>query len=137
MAAKSMAYDHPAYLALVAGPGGEIAAAVSSKTARFVAVTAMQLKSLTASVITAGGTVNAVQVVKQATGGTALTTLALITNIIGTSVGGFTTNVLMTGAGTSLVQGDIVWVEKGSADGVGVYATGVEVVLVPGASLTV
>ncbi len=137
MAAKSMAYDHPAYLALAAGPGGEIAGTASSKTARFVAMTAMQVKSLTASVITAGGTVNAVQLIKQATGGTALTTLALITNIIGTSVGGFTTNVLMTGAGTTLAQGDILWVEKGSADGVGVYATGVECVLVPGASLTV
>ncbi len=137
MATKSMAYDHPAYVVVGVGlPGGEIAAAVSSKTARFVAPTAMNLKSLTASVITAGGTINAVQVVKQATGGTALTTLALITNIIGTSVGGFTTNVLMTGAGTSLVQGDIVWVEKGSADGVGVYATGVECVLVPGATVT-
>ena len=136
MATKSMAYDHPAYLVLAAGPGGEIAAAASSKTARWVAPTAVQVKSLTASVITAGGTVNVVQLVKQATGGTALTTLASLATVIGTSVGGYTTYALMTGAGTSLVQGDILWAEKGSADGVGVYAVGVECVLVPGANLT-
>ena len=137
MATKSMAYDHPAYLAVGVGiPGGEIAAAASSKTARWVAPVAMNVKSLTVSVITAGGTVNIVQLTKQASGGTALTTLASVSNVIGTNVGGYTTNVLMTGAGTSLVQGDILWVEKAATDGVGVYAAGVEMVLVPGASVT-
>ena len=134
MATKNMAYDHAAYLTPVT-VGGEIAAAVSSKSARFAAYTAMTLKSTNISVITAGGTVNVVQVVRQAAGGTALTTLALCTNIIGTNVGGYTTNILTTGT-NAIVQGDIIWAEKGSADGVGVYAIGFEYVLVPGANIT-
>lgn len=135
MATKSMSYDHPAYLVPVTPFGGEIAAAASSKTARFVAYTAMNVKAAVVSVITAGGTVNAVNLVRQATGGTALTTLASISTIIGTSVGGYTTYAMMTG-GTLLAQGDILWAEKGAGDGVGVYAVGVECVLVPGANVT-
>ncbi len=134
MATKSMAYDHPAYLVPVTF-GGEIAAAVSSKTARFACYTAMVIKSFNASVITAGGTVNGINLVRQAVGGTALTTMASIATTIGTNVGGVTANALMTST-VSVVQGDILWAEKGSADGVGVYAIGVEMVLVPGASIT-
>ncbi len=134
MATKNMAYDHAAYITPYVIPG-EIAAAVSSKSARFAAFTAMTLKSTNISVITAGGTVNVVQVVRQAAGGTALTTLALCTNIIGTNVGGYTTNILTTGT-NAIVQGDIIWAEKGSADGVGVYAIGFEYTVVPGSNIT-
>lgn len=134
MATKNMAYDHAAYITPYIMPG-EIAAAVSSKSSRFAAFTAMTLKSTNISVITAGGTVNVVQVIRQAAGGTALTTLALCTNIIGTNVGGYTTNILTTGT-NAIVQGDILWAEKGSADGVGVYAIGFEMVVVPGSSIT-
>lgn len=135
MATNSMAYDHPAYLG-VKLIGGEIAAAASSKTARFAAVTAMTVKSMQCTVITAGGTVVAVDLVRQAAGGTALTTLASVTNVIGTSVGGVTTNVLMTGAGATLSQGDVVWAQKGSGDGVAVFGIGIEAVYIPGASFT-
>ena len=135
MATKSMAYDHPAYLVPIVPFGGEIAATASAKTARLCAYTAMNVKSVVVSVITAGGTVNAIDVVRQATGGTALTTLASISNVIGTSAGGVTTYAMMTG-GTLLAQGDIVWAQKGSGDGVGVYAVGIECVLVPGANVT-
>jgi len=135
MATKSMAYDHPDYLVTKIF-GGEIAATASSKTARFAAVTAMTVKSMQCSVITAGGTVVAVDLVRQAAGGTALTTLASVTNVIGTSVGGVTTNVLMTGAGATLAQGDIVWAQKGSGDGVAVFGIGIEAVIIPGATVT-
>ena len=136
MATKSMAYDHPAYLVPVTF-GGEIAAAASSKTQRFAVYTAMAIKSMQASVITAGGTVNGVNLIRQAAGGTALTTMATIATTIGTNVGGVTINALATHASASaLSQGDILWAEKGSADGVGVYGIGVELVLVPGASIT-
>lgn len=134
MATKSMAYDHAAYITPYVIPG-DIAAAVSSKSARFAAFTAMTLKSLNVSVITAGGTANVVQVVRQAQGGTALTTLASVSNAIGTHVGGVTTNVLTTGT-NAIVQGDIIWAEKGSADGVGVYAVSFEYVVVPGSTIT-
>ena len=136
MATKNMAYDHPTYTTPVIIPG-EIAAAVSSKSARFAAFTALTFKSVNATVITAGGTANVINVVRQAAGGTALTTLASIANVIGTSVGGVTTNALMTSTVGNMVQGDVVWAEKGSADGVGVYGISFEYVVVPGASITV
>ena len=136
MATKSMAYDHPAYLVPFPIPCAEIAAAASSKSGRFCAPYPMTVKSVTATVITAGGTVNAIDLVRQASGGTALTTLASISNIIGTSVGGVTTNALMTGAGATLAQGDVIWAQKGAGDGVGVYGIGIEAVIIPGANVT-
>lgn len=136
MATKSMAYDHPAYLVpqIVTG---EIGATASSKSARFACFTAMALKSTTATVITAGGTVCAIDVIRQAANGTALTTMASITNVIGTSVGGVTTNVLSTHASASaLAQGDILWAQKGAGDGVGVFAIAFELVVLPGSTIT-
>ena len=136
MATKSMAYDAPAYLVPVTW-GGEIGATASAKTARFACYTAMALKSMTVSVITAGGTVNGINLIRQATGGTALTTMATIATTVGTNAGGVTINALMTHASaTALAQGDLIWAEKGSADGVGVYGVGVEAVLIPGANVT-
>ncbi len=135
MATKNMAYDHPAYTVPIVHTG-EIAATASAKTARFAAFTAMTFKSVNATVITAGGTANVINVVRQAAGGTALTTLASISNAIGTAVGGVTTNALMTSAVGNMAQGDVIWAEKGAADGVGVYGISFEFVVVPGASIT-
>ena len=135
MATKSMAYDHPAYLVPVL-VGGEIIATASSKTARFACYTAMTVKSFNATVITAGGTVNGVNLVRQAAGGTALTTMASIATTIGTNVGGVTINALMTSTVGNMAQGDVLWAEKGAADGVGVYGIGIEMVVVPGATVT-
>jgi hypothetical protein len=48
-----------------------------------------------------------------------------------------TINALATHASAgSLAQGDVLWAEKGSADGVGVYAIGIECVPVAGATVT-
>ena len=135
MATKSMAYDHAAYLALQIYQG-EIAAAVSSKSMRFSLPAATILKSFNCTVITAGGTVNGVNLVRQAAGGTALTTMASIATTVGTNAGGVTINALMTSTVGNLSQGDVLWAEKGSADGVGVYGISIETVLVPGASIT-
>lgn len=136
MATKSMAYDHPAYLVPLNMPGGEIAATASSKTARFSVPYAMTVKSMQVTVITAGGTVNAVSLVRQASGGTALTTLASAATAISTSVGGVTTNVLMTGAGATLAAGDVLWAAKGAADATAVFGVGIEAVIIPGADVT-
>lgn len=136
MATKSMAYDHPAYLVPVHFQG-EIAAAVSSKSMRFALNEAMAIKSFNCTVITAGGTVNGVNLVRQAAGGTALTTMASIATTVGTNVGGVSINALATHASAgSLAQGDVLWAEKGSADGVGVYGIGIEMVPVPGTTIT-
>ncbi len=135
MATKNMSYDHAAYKTPVL-VGGEIAAAASSKTQRFAAYTAMAFKSVNVSVITAGGTVNVIDVIRQAAGGTALTTLASVSNVIGTHAGGVTTNVLNSSTVGTLAQGDIIWAAKGSADGTGNYAIGFELALIPGANVT-
>ena len=136
MATKSMAYDHAAYL-VPQSFTGEIAATASSKSARFSAFTAMAVKSFNVSVITAGGTVVAVDLIRQAAGGTALTTMASVSSVIGTHVGGVTTNVLATHASAaSIAQGDILWAQKGSGDGVAVFAIAVEMVVTPGATIT-
>lgn len=136
MATKSMRYDHEAYT-VTHFFSGSIAAAASSATNRFVAPTAVALKSVIATVVTAGGTANTIDLLRQATGGTALTTMATIANVIGTAVGGVTTYAMMTHASaTGLSQGDVIWAAKGSADGTGVYAVTVEYVLTPGANVT-
>ena len=135
MATKSMAYDHPAYLVPIT-VGGEIAATASAKSQRFACFTAMTLKSFQATVITAGGTAVGVSLVRQAAGGTALTTLASLASTFGTGAGGSTSNALMTSTIGNLAAGDVLWCEKGSADGVGVYGVGIELVIVPGANVT-
>jgi len=136
MATKSMAYDHPAYLVPFPISCGEIAATASAKSGRFCAPYAMTVKSFQTTVITAGGTVNAIDLIRLAAGGTALTTLASIATTVGTNVGGVTINSLMTGAGATLAQGDVIWAAKGAGDGVGVYGIGIEAVIIPGSTVT-
>ena len=136
MAVKSMAYDHPQYLVNKLW-GGEIAAAVSSKSARFALNVATIIKSLNVTVVTAGGTVNGINLIRQAAGGTALTTMASVATTVGTNVGGVTINALAThAAALACAQGDVLWAEKGSADGTGVYAVGIEMIPVPGSNVT-
>ncbi len=136
MATKSMAYDSPVYQA-IQNYQGEIAAAASSKSMRFALNSAQAVKSFNVTVITAGGTVNGINLVRQAAGGTALTTMASIASTVGTNVGGVSINALATHASASaLAQGDVLWAEKGSGDGTGVYAVGIECVIVPGANVT-
>lgn len=131
---KGMAYDHPAYLVPQLGGAAEIPATTVSRSNRFAAFTAMTIKSFQATVITAGtGTGNAtVQLEKVASGGTAISTLGIVT--LSTNAAGYTTNVICTGANTCTV-GDVISFLKG-ADATGVFAVGLELVLTPGASLT-
>jgi hypothetical protein len=115
--------------------GAEITATTAFRTARFAAFTAAAIKSFQATVITAGtGTGNAtVQLEKLAAGGTAISTLGIVT--LGTQAAGYTTNVLCTGANTCTAVGDVISWVKG-ADATGVFAVGLEFVITPGASLT-
>ena len=137
MATKSMAYDHTLYKD-VKFNDGEIIATASAKSAKWAAPTNIALKSMQCTVVTVGGTANTIDLVRQAVGGTALTTMASLSNVMGTLAAGSTTNVLMTHASaSSLTQGDILYATKGSADGTGVYAVMVEYVVVPGATVTV
>lgn len=132
---KSMAYDHPAYT--VPGfIGGAAAAGASSAPVRFAAYTALVAKSVTVTPIIAGtGTGNCtVTVTKIAAGGTAITTLAQL--VVGTSVAGLTTNVVLsTSPNSTYGAGDVLVVQNG-ADATSVLAVGIEYVLVPGAAVT-
>jgi hypothetical protein len=131
---KGMAYDHPAYTS-VQTEGAEVPATTASRVGRFAAFTALTMKSITASVITAGtGTGNAtVQLEKVAAGGTAISTLAFV--VMSTNAAGFTTNVLCTGAGITCAAGDVISFLKG-ADATGVFAVAVEFTITPGGSVT-
>ena len=134
MATQSMSYDHPAYTVPI-NLAGQLAATASSGT-RFGSVSPITVKSLQVTVATAGGTANTIQVVRYSTAGT---TTLVSNSAISTSAAGVTTNLTMTAAAASctLVQGDFLLVEKGSADGTGIYAFGIEVTRVPGSSFTV
>lgn len=127
---KSMSYDHPAYRTLV-HMGGANTAGANSVQARFAAVTDMIAKSFTATVITAGtGTGNATLALVKVLG-TATSTLGSVT--MSTSAAGVSTNVLCTAS--SISEGEVVWVQ-GGADATGVWATGIELLVTPGANLT-
>ena len=133
MAKKSMAYDHPAYLARMHF-GGANAAGASAVSGRFAAWAAMTPRALQIGVVTAGtGTGNAtVTMVKIASGGTAITTHSPLVTM-STNAAGYTTNVVCTGG--NIAAGDVVYCQHG-ADATGVFAVGMEFVLVPGADVT-
>ena len=118
------AYDHPAYLARMT-TGGAISG--SGGAVRFAAFASMLVKSYTIKATTAGtsnDTVTAYQL-----SGTTTTTHVLTTYGSAATTG---TNV----AGTfTLAQGDSLSIVKGT-DATGVMAVGVELQLVPRASVT-
>ena len=133
MATMSQRYDHDIYLQRFLVPARNSAGA-SWVAGGFTPFTGMIAKSLTVAVVTAGtGTGNAtVQVNRIASGGTAITTLGSVT--MGTSSAGVSTNITL--GSTTLTQGDIITI-VGGADAAGVYNMGIELTLVPGASITV
>lgn len=136
MAQQGMAYDHPAYR-VPNFVSGQNAAGASATTCRFTAFTAMTARAVQATVVTAGtGTGNAtLNLVKVASGGTAITTLGPLT-VMSTNAAGYTTNVLMTAAAAAAIAaGDVVYVQHG-ADATSVFCVSVELYITQGASLT-
>lgn len=133
MATQSMAYDDPVYRARVYVNGFN-AAGASALYGRFTLVSAMLAKSMQVTVGTAGtGTGNAtVSLARIATGGTAITTLGSV--VMGTSSAGVSTNITL--GNTSLTAGDQLYFING-ADAAGVFVVQAELVLVPGANVTV
>jgi len=125
MATKDMNYDAPEYnVRKIAG------AHISGASGRFAvcAYQAMLVKSIQASVITAGTAADTL--VSYKISGTATTTVALHTNTAATGgLGNFTSTF-------TLAQGDIFQILKGS-DATAVYALGVELHAAPFAVVTV
>ena len=138
MTTKQQAYDHPAYEVPIVISAGETGAASGTSYGKFVAFSAMMLKSVTYTPTvggTAGGTDAAnsnLQLVKIS--GTSTTTVATTTFGSGNALGTYTgTNVSFTV--TTLAQGDIVQVKNGTDTALKAVVT-YELYVVPGANLT-
>ena len=126
MATKSMAYDHPAYLARYTS-GGSIAA---SGNHRFVAFTDMLVKAYNFKPKTAGTIANAITAIKINANGTGTTTHVLTTY---GSAAIASTNILGT---FTLAVGDCLDINNAGTDATIQLACSVEYALVPGAAVT-
>lgn len=128
--AQDMSYDHPAYTVRFA-VGGEsvpsLAANVHSAL-RFAAFTDMLVKSYTIKPMTAGTIANAFHAYK-------LTGTTTSTQVLTTLGSAATTGTNIAGTFT-LAQGDLLTVANQGTDATGVFGIGVELALVPRASVT-
>ena len=127
MATVSMAYDHPAYIARITA-GGSVGV---SGSYRYAAFTTMLLKSVQLAGNIAQATSNTYVVYAMSQGGTSTTTLGTATFTANNMAK--KTNVTST---LTLSQGDSVSVVGGAADATGVIAVGVELEILPGATVT-
>jgi hypothetical protein len=134
MATKSMAYDHPSYLAVVPVALSPGAAGASNQSGRFVAWAAMAIKSVQVITTTSGTSTTHVQrLLIYRGGGTSTETTVLMTlgsAALGTSVGNFAATSTMT-----LAQGDSVALLQGT-DATIVAQASLELVITPGANVT-
>lgn len=128
MATKNMAYDHPAYLAVLpVGLGVNTAGASAILAGRFTAFTNTLVKSVTVAVVTAGTSTSHVLRSLVYQGGTGTSTAVLGTLV---SSGFFNATTTLT-----LTQGDSLAVLTGS-DATEVYQAGAELAIIPGANVT-
>jgi hypothetical protein len=134
MASKSMAYDNPAYQAVLPVALAANAAGASAIGGRFVAWAPMVIKSVSSSVITSGTSTTHVQrLLIFRNGGTSTETSVLFTlgsASLSTGVGNAAATSTMT-----LAQGDIVAGLQGT-DATMVSAFSLEIVILPGANVT-
>lgn len=124
MATKDQNYDSPEYN--VRKVAGGVVTGASGRFA-FSAYQAMLVKSIQASVVTAGTAADAL--ISHKISGTVTTTVILGTNTAGVgNLGNFTSTF-------TLAQGDVLQIQKG-ADATAVYAVGVELQAPPFATVT-
>lgn len=136
MVIKNMAYDHPAYLAVIPQSAGTLTGAAGLST-KFAAFTAMQVKSITLAALVLSTGADIVSVVKVT--GVAGTNTTTTTQIYGThGSGAYLSNLtpLLPASQLSLQQGDTWWVQKG-ADATTTFAATVELAVLPLANVTV
>lgn len=131
MVAKNMAYDHPAYIAVLPMPSASITGAAGVGT-KFAAFTALQVKSVQVASVTAGTSADIINVVKVS--GTTTTTTAYGTMGSAALVGNLTP--LLPAGQVSCLQGDQFWVQK-SGDLTAIFAVTVETAIVPLSNVTV
>lgn len=128
MATKSMAYDHPAYQAIVPYSSVTVAGA-NGVCSKFAAFTAQKIKSVTLGVYVASTAAGSQPLLYTKSGtATATTTLTALTSASTAAINNDVSNV-------ALAQGDQFWVTHGT-DATAVLAVAIETVIVPGATVT-
>ena len=130
MATKSMSYDHPAYLAPVTSSHTSVAGATTNG-ARFAAYTAMIAKSVTLYSLVAGTATTHGYTINKLSG---TTTTSIGVTTLGTATIGTVTNVTL--GSTALAQGDTLLLTS-LADATGTVVAAYELLVTPGASVTV
>lgn len=135
MAKKQMAYDHPAYLAVLPVALSPNAAGASAIGGRFVAFSPMAIKSISVMARTSGtSTTHIMRSLIYRNGGTSTETTALFTlgsAGLSTGVGNFAATSTMT-----LGVGDAVAI-LGGTDATMVAEGSLELVIQPGSDVTV
>jgi len=129
MATKSMAYDHPAYEAVINKDFAIAAGSGAASVPKFVAFTSKIVKSVTLKPTTAGTSNDIASLIQIS--GTTTTTTALAT--IGSGVTTFTQVALA--SNTAIAQGDTYYIVKGT-DATLALAGELEEVIAPGATVT-
>ena len=132
MATKNQAYDHPAYLAGLTVPTGQVNGA-SGVSTKFTAFTSLTVKSVTLYPTTAGTSSDNMMIMKLS--GTTTTTTTYGTFGSGGAVFQNLTPAVATNQ-VSAIQGDVLWLQKG-ADATGTYVGALELVVAPLANITV
>ena len=131
MPKKSMAYDHPAYLAVLPVALAQGAAGASSISGRFVAWAPMEIKSISSFVVTSGTSTTHIQrALIYRNGGTSTETTVLFTlgsGALSTAAANFSATSTMT-----LGVGDAVAGLQGS-DATMVSSFALELIIRPGA----
>lgn len=137
MATRNFSYDHPAYLVPVTKTA-TIAAGSAAHSAKFVAFTAMLMKSATIMVQTAGTTTaaGANTYTFNKISGTTTTSVGFSGNLGTTVAYTVGTNVVLGGGTATLAQGEMLSAVRGT-DATAVAEITYEFLLVPGANLTV
>lgn len=139
---KNMAYDNPAYQAVIPVLLGNATGANS--TNRFAVWTTMILKSITIAPVVAGTSTNAVFNLIRVAGtaastATDTTALSTTTTLLATFTNGQTVlKNIYTGTSTTIstfTAGDVIWVAQ-ATDATIQFAASAELVIVPGASVT-
>jgi hypothetical protein len=135
MTTKSMGYDNPAYLAVHGDQAGPITVGANNpSTTKFVAFTAMIIKSIVGRIGTAG-TTNATMNLVQISGTT--TTTWTGQGGVGSGATGFSYNTFAAGSSPILAQGDEYYPQNGADATITYVAACVERVIQPLANVTV
>jgi hypothetical protein len=135
MTTKNMAYDHPAYQAVLAVPSGNLVGSGGTGT-KMAAFTAMQVKAVQIATTVLSTSADVISVVKvTGVGGTNTTTSTTAYGTMGS--GAYIGNMTPTlpANQVSLQQGDVFYAQKGT-DATGTFVGMIELAILPLSNVT-